>query len=46
MMIFKQLNTFFFDSESISVSDFLWFYCVNALFLITGLISIVLNIAF
>lgn len=46
MMIFKQLNNFFFDSDSISISDFLWFYCVNTVFLIVGLISIVLNLTF
>lgn len=46
MAIFKQLNNFFFGSDSISISDFIWFYFANSAFLIIGLIYLVLSITF
>lgn len=42
--VFKALNNYLFDEDSISLSDALWFYFTTGFMLIVGVIFTILNI--
>lgn len=40
MVLVKMLNNYFFDSDSITISDALFFYGILSVIVITGIVSV------